>query len=104
MNRELLLNSSLAVPRMRGYRTAMSGGLLSISSSVFCTAKYRGGVRKDGGVNKNGGASWFVFLAAKKNEQIKRINVTRTFFGWERKSFVAQSSLAMLRSIAGCGS
>jgi len=31
----------------------MSGGLLSISSSVFCTAKYRGGVRKDGGVNKN---------------------------------------------------
>ena len=66
----------------------MSGGLLSISSSVFCTAKYRGGVRKDGGVNKNGGASWFVFLAAKKNEQIKRINVTRTFFDRERKSLV----------------
>ena len=40
---------------MRGYRTAMSGGLLSISSSVFCTAKYRGGVRKDGGVNKTEG-------------------------------------------------
>ena len=103
MNRELLLNSSLAVPRMRGYRTAMSGGLLSISSSVFCTEKYRGGVRKDGGVNKNGGASWFVFLAAKKNEQIKRINVTRTFFGRERKSFVSQSSLAVPRSIAVCG-
>ena len=67
----------------------MSGGLLSISSSVFCTAKYRGGVRKDGGVNKNGGASWFVFLAAKKNEQIKRINVTRTFFGRERKLLVS---------------
>ena len=81
----------------------MSGGLLSISSSVFCTAKYRGGVRKDGGVNKNGGASWFVFLAAKKNEQIKRINVTRTFFDRERKSFVSQSSLAVPRSIAVCG-
>ena len=70
---------------------------------MFCTAKYRGGVRKDGGVNKNGGASWFVFLAAKKNEQIKRINVTRTFFGRERKSFVSQSSLAVPRSIAVCG-
>ena len=80
MNREPLLNSSLAVPRMRGYRTAMSGG-----------------------VNKNGGASWFVFLAAKKNEQIKRINVTRTFFDRERKSFVSQSSLAVPRSIAVCG-
>ena len=80
----------------------MSGGLLSISSSVFCTAKYRGGVRKDGGVNKNGGASWFVLLAAEKNEQIKRINVTRTFFDWERKSFVSQSSLAVPRSITGC--
>jgi len=66
----------------------MSGGLLSISSSVFCTAKYRGGVRKDGGVNKNGGASWFVLLAAEKNEQIKRFNVTRTFFDRERKSLV----------------
>jgi len=54
--------------------------------------------------DNRGGASWFVLLAAEKNEQIKRINVTRTFFGWERKSFVAQSSLAMLRSIAGCGS
>ena len=30
----------------------MSGGLLSPYSSVFCTAKYRGGVRKDGGVRK----------------------------------------------------
>ena len=34
------------------------------------------------------GASWFVLLAAEKNEQIKRINVTRTFFDWERKSLV----------------
>ena len=38
--------------------------------------------------DNRGGASWFVFLAAKKNEQIKRINVTRTFFDWERKSLV----------------
>jgi len=30
----------------------MSGGLLSPSSPAFCTAKYRGGVRKDGGVRK----------------------------------------------------
>jgi len=28
----------------------MSGGLLSPSSPAFCRAKYRGGVRKDGGV------------------------------------------------------
>ena len=28
----------------------MSGGLLSPSSPAFCNAKYRGGVRKDGGV------------------------------------------------------
>ena len=39
--------------------------------------------------DNRGGASWFVFLAAKKNEQIKRINVTRTFFDRERKSFVS---------------
>ena len=38
--------------------------------------------------DNRGGASWFVFLAAKKNEQIKRINVTRTFFDRERKSLV----------------
>ena len=49
-----------------------------------------------------GGASWFVLLAVEKNEQIKRINVTRTFFDWERKSFVSQSSLAVPRSITGC--
>ncbi|WP_410264841.1 hypothetical protein, partial [Barnesiella intestinihominis] len=55
------------------YRTAMSGGLLSISSSVFCTAKYRGGVRKDGGVNKNGSPSGFVLLAAEKNEPIIKL-------------------------------
>ena len=123
----------------------MSGGLLSPSSSVFYTAKYRGGVRKDGGVkntlsesnrggleykqeppipplsggevarkteekgrglsersefrrprlrrqtqkpNNRGGTSWFLLLAAEKNEQIKRINVTRTFFDRERKSLV----------------
>ena len=35
-----------------------------------------------------GSASWFVLLAAEKNEQIKRINVTRTFFDRERKSLV----------------
>ncbi|HBI66379.1 MAG TPA: hypothetical protein DDY40_07265 [Barnesiella intestinihominis] len=35
-------------------------------------------------------------------EQIKRISVTRTFFGWERKSFVSQSFPAVSRSIAGC--
>ena len=100
---------------------------ISPSSPVFCSAKYRGGVRKDGGVEKTsksmskipafigrrlrrqtqkpdnrGGASWFVLLAAEKNEQIKRINVTRTFFDWERKSFVSQSSLAVPRSITGC--
>ena len=48
------------------------------------------------------GASWFVLLAVEKNEQIKRINVTRTFFDRERKSFVSQSSLAVprMRSIA----
>ena len=42
--------------------------------------------------DNSGGASWFVLLAVEKNEQIKRISVTRTFFGRERKSFVAQSS------------
>ena len=42
--------------------------------------------------DNRGGASWFVLLAVEKNEQIKRISVTRTFFGRERKSFVAQSS------------
>ena len=36
--------------------------------------------------DNSGGASWFVLLAVEKNEQIKRINVTRTFFDWERKS------------------
>ena len=38
--------------------------------------------------DNRGGASWFVLLAAEKNEQIKRINVTRTFFDRERKSLV----------------
>ena len=38
--------------------------------------------------DNRGGASWFVLLAVEKNEQIKRINVTRTFFDWERKSLV----------------
>ena len=47
--------------------------------------------------DNRGGASWFVLLAAEKNEQIKRISVTRTFFGWERKFFVSQSSLAVSR-------
>ena len=47
--------------------------------------------------DNRGGASWFVLLAVEKNEQIKRINVTRTFFGWERKFFVSQSSLAVPR-------
>ena len=93
----------------------MSGGLLSPSSPAFCTAKYRGGVRKDGGVKNTrsesnrggleykqapdncGGASWFILLAVEKNEQIKRISVTRTFFGWERKFFVSQFSLAVPR-------
>ena len=42
--------------------------------------------------DNSGGASWFVLLAVEKNEQIKRISVTRTFFGRERKSIVAQSS------------
>ena len=55
---------------------------------MFCAAKYRGGVRKDGGVKNTlsesnrggleykqapdncGGASWFVLLAVEKNEQI----------------------------------
>ena len=69
----------------------MSGGLLSPSSSVFCAAKYRGGVRKDGGVKNTlsesnrggleykqapdncGGASWFVLLAVEKNKRIESI-------------------------------
>ena len=38
--------------------------------------------------DNSGGASWFVLLAVEKNEQIKRINVTRTFFDRERKSLV----------------
>ena len=42
--------------------------------------------------DNSGGASWFVLLAVEKNEQITQISVTRTFFGRERKSFVAQSS------------
>ena len=50
--------------------------------------------------DNSGGASWFVLLAVEKNEQIKRISVTRTFFGRERKSFVAQSS-PVSRSMAG---
>ena len=52
--------------------------------------------------DNSGGASWFVLLAVEKNEQITQISVTRTFFGRERKSFVAQSSLAVSRSMAGC--
>ena len=47
--------------------------------------------------DNRGGASWFVLLAVEKNEQIKRINVTRTFLDRERKSFVSQSSLAVPR-------
>ena len=62
---------------------------ISPSSPVFCRAKYRGGVRKDGGVNKNGGASWFVLLAAEKNEQITQISATETIFGRERKLLVS---------------
>ena len=70
----------------------MSGGLLSPSSSVFYTAKYRGGVRKDGGVKNTlsesnrggleykqapdncGGASGFVPLAIEKNKQDRKYN------------------------------
>ena len=51
--------------------------------------------------DNSGGASWFVLLAVEKNEQITQISVTRTFFGRERKSFVAQSS-PVSRSMAGC--
>ncbi|WP_302406780.1 hypothetical protein [Barnesiella intestinihominis] len=69
MNRELLLNSALAVPRMRGYRTAMSGGLLSPSSPALCNAKYRGGVRKDGGVNKNSSPNGSFFLLLRRMNQ-----------------------------------
>ena len=53
--------------------------------------------------DNSGGASWCVLLAVEKNEQIKRINVTRTFFDRVRKSFVSQSSPAVPRSIAVCG-
>ena len=52
--------------------------------------------------DNSGGASWFVLLAVEKNEQITQISVTRTFFGRERKSFVAPSSPAVSRSMAGC--
>ena len=52
--------------------------------------------------DNSGGASWFVLLAVEKNEQITQISVTRTFFDRERKSFVAQSSLAVSRSMAEC--
>ena len=69
----------------------MSGRLLSPSSSVFCNAKYRGGVRKDGGVKNTlsesnregleykqapdncGSPSGFIPLAAKKNKRIESI-------------------------------
>ena len=57
----------------------------------------RGGLEYKQAPDNCGGASWFVLLAVEKNEQIKRINVTRTFFDRERKSFVSQSSLAVPR-------
>ena len=57
----------------------------------------RGGLEYKQAPDNRGGASWFVLLAVEKNEQIKRINVTRTFFDRERKSFVSQSSLAVPR-------
>ena len=47
--------------------------------------------------DNRGDASWFVLLAVEKNEQITQISVTRTFFGWERKSLASQSSLAVPR-------
>ena len=55
--------------RMRGYRTAMSGGLLSPSSPALCNAKYRGGVRKDGGVNKNSSPNGSFFLLLRRMNQ-----------------------------------
>ena len=69
----------------------MNGGLLLNSSSVFCAAKYRGGVRKDGGVKNTlsesnregleykqasdncGSPSGFVLLAVEKNKRIESI-------------------------------
>ena len=36
-----------------------------------------------------GGASWFVLLAAEKNEQITQISATETIFGRERKLLVS---------------
>ena len=57
----------------------------------------RGGLEYKQAPDNRGGASWVVLLAVEKNEQIKRINVTRTFFDRERKSFVSQSSLAVPR-------
>ena len=52
--------------------------------------------------DNRGGASWFVLLAAEKNEQITQISATETIFGGERKSSI-QSPPAVPRSIAGCG-
>ena len=77
---------------------------LTLLSPCVSVREYRGSARRARGLKRlakspplSGGASWFVLLAAEKNEQIKRINVTRTFFDRERKSFVSQSSLAVPR-------
>ena len=55
MNRELLLNSALAVPRMRGYRTAMGGG-----------------------VNKKQQPERFVLLTVEKNEPRIKLSYAMT--------------------------
>ena len=50
------------------------GKYISPSSPAFCNAKYRGGVRKDGGVNKKAAArKRFVLLAIEKNKRIESI-------------------------------
>ena len=50
-----------------------------------------------------GGASWFVLLAAEKNEQIKRISCNRDYLLQEKKIISIQPSPpAVSRSLTGC--
>ena len=54
--------------------------------------------------DNRGGASWFVLLAAEKNEQTKCISCIRDYL-WRGKKIISiqPSPPAVPRSIAGCG-
>ena len=53
--------------------------------------------------DNRGGASWFVLLAAEKNEQIKRISCNRDYLLQEKKIISIQPSPpAVSRSLTGC--